>query len=846
VLRIHGQELGQGLDERFTHIGELIGQRGPALISALGDQAQQMETSLASRLSDFGEAIRGKIDAVSDSLESNSHRIAEALDHRSRQINQTLIERTREIAETFTSGQTEFAALIDGRLIEVGGQLAARTNELAETLSERASAITSALAAKTDQVAEGVRHAIGDVTQRLVNEANDATQALRASASEASTMFGRAVNDIESMLGHRAATVTEALEQRTREFNDVLGARSSELAALLDGRSNVLLRTLDQRGNDIVEMVVSRSDQAAHMLLESGDRVAQAFAATNEKMRGEVADIVDRLSRSNDLLNGLLSASTDNLVKIESNLASRANEFATSIQHAVETTQLSSGELAEQVQRLSGVSGEILEGVSNVVKRFEAQSQSLTEATRHLTEVNRQIEATVEERRPALESLAAGLRSRSEELDGMMRSFTRIISETLKTAEERATAVSRMLTENTATAAKGVIDNFENLNRTANSESRKAAEAVREANRILLEEMGGVVSDTTKRFAEATREMRLATQELQHDLNITRGELKKGVLEMPEEARESAEAMRRVVSDQIKALSDLSEIISRHGKTLDLSSPSLGEPRVAARNIEMQPVAAAVGAETQAPWSGLEQRRQPAAEFAGEAPRATAFAGNDEAGIGARSIEARRSTGNGARPSPAPRGEPLRAMPVSAPRQTVTPRPPARIPAPGQEAGGEERGWVSDLLRRASTDDEGPATPEPAPAAPAANGAAPAAPAPAAVGQPSGPLGGLSSDIARAIDHNAAVELWDRHRRGERNLFTRRLYTLQGQQTFDEIRKKYQRDEQFRSAVDRYVTDFEKLLNEVNGKDPATANAYLTSDTGKVYTMLAHASGRFD
>ena len=105
----------------------------------------------------------------------------------------------------------------------------------------------------------------------------------------------------------------------------------------------------------------------------------------------------------------------------------------------------------------------------------------------------------------------------------------------------------------------------------------------------------------------------------------------------------------------------------------------------------------------------------------------------------------------------------------------------------------------------------------------------------------------LSADIARAIDHDASVELWERHRRGEQNLFTRRLYTLQGQQTFDEIRRKYQRDDDFRTAVDRYVADFEKLLAEAtrNNKDGAS-NAYLTSDTGKVYTMLAHASGRFD
>jgi hypothetical protein len=166
-------------------------------------------------------------------------------------------------------------------------------------------------------------------------------------------------------------------------------------------------------------------------------------------------------------------------------------------------------------------------------------------------------------------------------------------------------------------------------------------------------------------------------------------------------------------------------------------------------------------------------------------------------------------------------------------------------------AGGDDHaeGWVSDLLRRASTDDE-PAGPPPAPT-PAAierraetksetNGSA-AAPATSA-------LNAISADIARAIDHDAAVELWARHAKGERNLFTRRLYTLPGQQTFDEIRKKYQRDADFRTAVDRYVADFEKLLSEVTktGKDRAAGNAYLTSDTGKVYTMLAHASGRFD
>ena len=109
-------------------------------------------------------------------------------------------------------------------------------------------------------------------------------------------------------------------------------------------------------------------------------------------------------------------------------------------------------------------------------------------------------------------------------------------------------------------------------------------------------------------------------------------------------------------------------------------------------------------------------------------------------------------------------------------------------------------------------------------------------------------LNSLSMDIAKAIDHNASVELWDRYRRGERNVFTRRLYTMQGQQTFDDIRRKYQRDKEFRGAVDRYIADFEALLQDIARNDPdnRVSRSYLSSDTGKVYTMLAHASGRFD
>jgi hypothetical protein len=163
------------------------------------------------------------------------------------------------------------------------------------------------------------------------------------------------------------------------------------------------------------------------------------------------------------------------------------------------------------------------------------------------------------------------------------------------------------------------------------------------------------------------------------------------------------------------------------------------------------------------------------------------------------------------------------------------PSPAQPVPMAARPAGQAQGGWVRDLLRGASRAEE---QAPPAPLAPAS-------------GERSRlhlveSLNSLSVDIARAIDHDASIELWDRYRRGERNVFTRRLYTLKGQQTFDEIRRKYQADGEFRGAVDRYCQDFERLLEDVsrNDRDNMMAQTYLTSDTGKVYTMLAHASGR--
>ena len=113
---------------------------------------------------------------------------------------------------------------------------------------------------------------------------------------------------------------------------------------------------------------------------------------------------------------------------------------------------------------------------------------------------------------------------------------------------------------------------------------------------------------------------------------------------------------------------------------------------------------------------------------------------------------------------------------------------------------------------------------------------------------PSGnePLEALTRGIAGMIDNAAAVEMWDRWRRGDATAVSRRLYTEAGQQVFDEIRRRYRTDPEFRDTATRYTQEFERLLAKVsqNDRDGSQWRGYLVSNSGKVYTILAHAAGR--
>jgi hypothetical protein len=182
----------------------------------------------------------------------------------------------------------------------------------------------------------------------------------------------------------------------------------------------------------------------------------------------------------------------------------------------------------------------------------------------------------------------------------------------------------------------------------------------------------------------------------------------------------------------------------------------------------------------------------------------------------------------------------------SAPQRAAAPRPrdtssatampppdfgmaPRRMDAPPVASGESEGdGWLNDLLGRAGAGDDyaGPRRTE--------SRAAP------------NPLDTLALDVGRLMDPATAEAMWDRYQRGENKVFTKRLYTPAGQKAFDEVGRKYRGDRAFKQTVDRYIAEFERLIDDIARDEDGAASLgrHLTSETGLVYTLLAHASGR--
>ena len=869
TVKNYGGELVGRLGQRTQDVAEalrnyidtfdqrVIGRTGE-ISGTLEQRLSQFETLLGSRVADLAKtlteggrdvvnALDQRIGEVGGTINSRGAEVADAIGMKIGEIDQTLGKRALEVANNLDSRIGRFEELLIGRAETVTSQIETRSKAAADALNARLEQLSQAIKVNSAEAerslgqlalstTEAIRNSAGDAERTLVGVSEEVARSFVGKAEEIATAVSRRTTEMTTVLSDKSGGVLAALNEKSNQFTREVTSATDLAVKAIDERGFAFTRTMMDNSTEISRMINSAGEAATNAvsrtLNELNDVTQKAIAHSKETatstvkemlethtmLRADTTALFERLREANIMLQEVLSGAHENMGALENTLMLRVSEFVTAMNEVTASTGDATGRVETNIANFRDITRQVIGDLGQLARQFDIHGRDLAKAVEAIALSNQRTEDSVNERRVQLNSLVATLDIRTEDLEKRLSRFSGLLDESLEAASTRAREVARLVSEASAEGTRAISEQYERVRENAEEERQRSSEAMHAIYQQTAGDTQTLFHNANERFAEAVQGMKQMAAEMQRELEATRSELRRGVFELPQEAAEGAAQMRRVIVDQIEALAELNRIVARHGRNLDSVEP--------VRRVREEPTLAVVGGRGEIPPRNEAPPRNETPSRNEPPSRAEAPSRNESP---PRPTQQRVDTSNFA---PAARRN------AEGPSLTPTPM------APG-------RGWLTDLLNRASREEGDPQREfprEPAARESARDTASPRGHDERTPRHTIESLDSLSVDIARMIDHDAAADLWDRYKRGERNVFTRRLYTLQGQQAFDDIRKKYRADREFRQTVDRYISEFERLLDEVSRDDrgQVVARTYLTSETGKVYTMLAHAAGRFD
>ena len=735
-----------------------------ARLAALAEAADQSTRIIDVRLADMVAA---------------ANRNAETIDER-------LVARIQAMSEVLTRAASEAESIWSARGASVASAIRARVDDLREVIEGKGADLVAALGERGD-----------DVSARILGVGERAMHTLDQQMAGLATLLTRRTDELIAAVNGSAADPVRALSALTGQLRSEVADSSEALRNVAADVTHRSAETIEALLKRLTEQVEASSVSLHETVTRSAESSVESLSGTGDRLRNELTSVIDDLGQTSAVIDRAIGSAGDRLAAVQSGLAARVEEF----QHAL-------GGIASQVAALGRLSATAQSDASTLAGQLAQHAEALGVVGRDLAQQQQSLDFALEHRRNSLQALIGDISGRSEAFEATLGRFAANVEDSFARSQARAQEISAALASATRGASIAVAGQFETIRDTAAKERERTAQTLQATLEQTNAQLTGALDHAADRFRQSVAEVKDMASQVQRELDETRQELRRGVLDLPQETSETAEAMRRVVSDQIRALKELAALVSDSGAPYDVVEPSA--PAAA--------ITAVANARFEKPMPrAIESAREVEAASPPEALTRVAEA------IAAPAME-RPALGRigASEPSPAfGRAQP-QPWPLSS---TGTPRPAAApassTPTPASDRG--QPGWLSNLLAAASRDE---------PEDTASKGAE--------------TLEELNREIGSLIDNAAAVEMWDRWRRGDTGAVSRRLYTEAGQQAFDELRRRFRADPQFRETTTRYMQEFERLLAKIShsDRDGSQWRAYLLSNTGKVYTILAHASGK--
>jgi hypothetical protein len=713
--------------------------------------------------------------------------------------------------------------------------------------------------------------------------------------SSAMTEVAIRLAEPDRMAEHQVASVGQAVRRQVSFMNEAVSralGRAGELEALVHSEVAALERSYSENEARIRNLLGELSGER-HALLNTSERVNLAL----KEISSEVPALVDKLSQQQHRLTSFIEGTSQNLVALESSLSTVTNNVAGTLDNQAQRieglfqnfSQTLGAAMGSRTEELQTVFEEYVRALDAAMEsRQQALDNQLVERTKVLDDAFSDrlrlfdesilrstiaIDGSVADKTRALtqaleghaQEISAVLGRQANEIDEQLmhgvnavrRSSENVTRQSIKAIEGLAnqTDLLRNVSENLLGQISSVTGRFEQQGQTI----MKAANALETANfRIdkTLQNRQADLAQTLDRLTGKTHDIDRVMLGYSENLEGSMAQVETRARAVGENlARDVEERSRQTMSElerlHSQADTESSRVVDELRDKLSMVSREVSEQigslsnRFSSTSEEMRQRARDTLAELESEQARLRDQL----ERLPEATRASAEAMRQSLQEQLRALEqlSTLSSREAARrdiappqPLPPPASQAARTSPsraITSVTQSFTNElnrsraasenefsrsraaSEAEAPRAAAETERERENWsLGDLLARASLDEES--------------------------GTVSGPIN--VQLIARALDATTASAIWSRFRSGQRGIMVRSIYTTEGRTAFDSVQKRYRIEDDFRQTVDRYILDFENLLRESDARDPSgrTSQGYVTSDSGRVYLFLAHASGR--
>lgn len=803
--------LGQAVRRQVSFMNEAVGR-------ALG------------RAGELEALVHNEVAALERSYEENERRIRgliselanerQALTSTSTSFNDTLRTLGREVPtliERLSNQQTNLSRIIQGagdnlNLLEssiaksvtsLETELGGRTNELQGVLENYTGALSQALGTRTEQLGT----MLGSHGERLQTMLDDRSKHLGKSiggqSDDMQKMLEAYTGALAQALGSRTAQMQASFAEHMGKLDTAIANRTSNLQAVFEEYARALDSTLSNRAGTLDKRLIERT-RALDSAFE--DRLMLFDQSIKDSTRAIDEAVESRASALTSALESHARTFSETISRQSMDLDDSLNQGITAVRRTSENITRQSlkaiESLAGQSDMLKSVSENLVSQIGSLTNRFEAQGQTILKAANALESVNYKIDSTLQSRHAELSETLDRMVGKADEFTRHVKDYSTTIEGSLSDAEARALAAAEQLKIGTQTHRDKAFGEIERLKAETDAESQRALEALKNRLSSVSEEVSSQLGSLTNRFSETSDDVRKRAQRVAEELEREQRRMREEAERLPQTSRETATAMRQALQDQLRAIDQLSSLATNEAQRRDVGLP-------VAQGGALKP-----------------------AEVSGNAHNSAGMGGNQ----GNATAAARGSGG--------PRSRSLTSLSETLASELG--------PRSGGSAGHTTRedednpahvsSWsLGDLLKRAS-DDEAAAERQPA-------AADPTAPHHPHAGQAEPAIQPFKLDmekLARALDGATAATIWQRLRAGQRGIMVRSIYSADGRGVFDEVVRRYPTDGNLQTTINRYIADFERILRDSEARDNTgrLAQSQIASTMGRVYLLLAHASGR--